>query len=167
MFAIFKSARKVFDFHKPGLEKDTPKSGGEARQPSSTNKIDELSNLINKAIAGAIAEYNIIREKMKNLSQTNYDLGMKYLNEGNLKEAIFRFRITKKFWPNNYDAYYQLVYCLILEHNFDKAQLVIDDLLQKNPSYKSRIDQLIGNQTESHSNNLESSASLANNQQNS
>ena len=61
----------------------------------------------------------------------------------NIKEAIFRFKITKKFWPQNYEAYYELIYCLLLEGEFESAQKVIDDLLEKSPDYKERIDQLL------------------------
>ena len=82
------------------------------------------------------------KKKIQDLSKTNYNLGIKHLEEGNLKEAIFRFKITKKFWPHNYEAYYELIYCLILENEFEEAQKVIDELLEKSPDYKERIDQL-------------------------
>lgn len=139
MFNIFGSTKKTLKFHHIAPAQDAISTNN----PENKNKIDALSGFIDKVFKAAIAEYKIIRQKMQNLSQTNYNLGMKHLNEGNLKEAIFRFKITKKFWPENYEAYYQLIYCMILVHNFKSAQIVINELLEKNPSYQPKIDQLI------------------------
>jgi thioredoxin-like negative regulator of GroEL len=47
--------------------------------------------------------------------------------------------LLKKFWPENYEAYYQLAYCLILEEKFDKAEEIITELLQKNSDYEDRV----------------------------
>lgn len=122
-------------------DQTTPESK-ENTQNDLTKKLDNLSGFIHKSFAYFIVEYRIIKEKLKDLSRTNYDLGMKHLEEGNIKEAIFRFKITKKFWKDNYDAYYQLIYCLILDNKFEAAQKVIDELLQRNPGSKTKIDQL-------------------------
>jgi hypothetical protein len=144
MFDIIRSIKKITGLHK--REKVEFK---EAEQSPAVNggilehKIDKLSNFIDHFWASVIVEYRIVKEKFQDLSKTNYDLGIRHLEEGNIKEAIFRFKITKKFWPHNYDAYYQLIYCLILDNEFEDAQKVIDELLIKNPGYKEKIDQLL------------------------
>ncbi len=141
MFDIIRSIKKITGLHK--------KEQVEIKDPEQppvevlSHKIDKISNFFDSTWAYIAVEFEIIREKFKDLSKANYDLGMKHLDEGNIKEAIFRFKITKKFWPNNYEAYYQLIYCLFLEHEFEAAQKIIDELLEKNPSYKAKIDQLL------------------------
>jgi len=62
-----------------------------------------------------------MRHKMSNLLDTNYKLGMKHLENGNLSDAIFRFNFITKFWPHYYDAYYQLAYTLVLKKKYNKA----------------------------------------------
>ncbi len=149
MFDIIRSIKKI-----TGLNKSEQSQIKEPEQPSDAkntqlnrkfleDKIDKLSNSIDNFWANIVVEYRIVKEKLQDLSQANYDLGIRYLEEGNIKEAIFRFKITKKFWPNNYEAYYELIYCLILDNKFEEAQRVIDELLLKNPSYKDKIDQLL------------------------
>lgn len=142
MFDIIRSIKKI-----TGLQKRDHQQVVEAHQNDSPvqtieSRVDKFSNFIDHLFSFVVVEYRIIKEKMQDLSKTNYDLGVKHLENGNLKEAIFRFKITKRFWPHNYDAYYELIYCLILENEFDEAQKVIDDLLKKCPSYKEKIDQL-------------------------
>jgi len=142
MFDIFRSIKKI-----SGLEKKP-----EIRivdQPAKENivekKIDKLSNFFDKAFNHIISEYSSIRKKAQDLSTANYNLGMRHLENGNVKEAIFRFKITKKFWPQNYEAHYQLIACLILNKDFDEAQKIIDDLLEKSPAYQEKIGKLLKN----------------------
>jgi tetratricopeptide (TPR) repeat protein len=145
MFDIIRSIKKITGLHKrEQVEfKDVEAAPDGAKGGVLEHKIDKLSNFIDHFWASVIVEYRIVKEKFQDLSKANYDLGIRHLEEGNIKEAIFRFKITKKFWPHNYDAYYQLIYCLILDNEFEDAQKVIDELLIKNPSYKEKIDQLL------------------------
>jgi tetratricopeptide (TPR) repeat protein len=140
MFDIIRSIKKITGLSKP----ETPEIVEPKVAPVQAleNKIDKLSNFIDHLFAYVTLEYQVIKDKLKDLSKTNYDLGIKHLEQGNLKEAIFRFKITKKFWPQNYEAYYELIYCLVMENELEEAQKVIDDLLKKSPDYKERIDQL-------------------------
>jgi tetratricopeptide (TPR) repeat protein len=182
MFNIFKSASSFFGgflgLNKEKHQQNYPQEEQKPPNPlTNTNEknnkknygvIDKVGNFFEKSLAFAIVEYRIIKDKLQDLSQTNYNLGLQHLDIGNIKEATFRFKITKRFWPHNYDAYYQLIYCLILSHKFEAAQKVIDELLQKNPSYKPKIDQLLGNSPENHSEEeTKSENNLVNNQQNS
>ena len=107
------------------------------------HKIDVISGFISNKINDAIAEYGLIREKLKDLRQTNYNLGVKHLENGNISEAVFRFKIVKKFWPHYYEAYYQLAYALILSDKIDQARIVIDQLVEKDPSYQAKASELL------------------------
>ncbi|MCE3255039.1 MAG: Tetratricopeptide repeat [Rickettsiaceae bacterium] len=151
MFNFITAIKKATGFYKepdPVEEKKADKQ----KQNWLENKIGKLSGIFDKIASSVSSEYQSIKEKSKDLYSTNYKLGMRFLEEGNLKEAIFRFKITKKFWPNNYDAYYQLAICLILNEEFAEAQKVIDELLTKNPDYqidknhiyREKIDYLLG-----------------------
>jgi tetratricopeptide (TPR) repeat protein len=140
MFDIIRSIKKITGLHKQEpVEDKEPKV---APVQALEHRIDKVSHFMDNVFAYVIAEYQAIKNKSKNLSKTNYELGIKHLEQGNLQEAIFRFKITKKFWPENYEAYYELIYCLIMEQDLEEAQKVIDELLEKRPDYKERIDQL-------------------------
>lgn len=88
-------------------------------------------------------EINLIRGKSKNLLQTNYDLGLKHLEKGNLSDAIFRFKFIKKFWPHHLDAHYQLAYCYFLKKNFQQTQIILKELVSLDPSYQKKADELL------------------------
>ncbi len=88
-------------------------------------------------------EFFIIKSKCKNLRQTNYLLGLKHIENGHLTDAIFRFRFIKKFWPDLFDAYYQLAYCLALDNQPQKAREVLQELLAKNPNYDQKARDLL------------------------
>lgn len=141
MFDIIRSIKKITGLHKKEVTLVEPENHHPVEVIS--QKIDKVSNFFEHLWALITIEYSTIKEKFQDLSKANYDLGIKHLEEGNVREAIFRFKITKKFWPHNYEAYYQLIYCLILENELDEAEKIIDELLIKNPSYKEKIDQLL------------------------
>lgn len=81
-----------------------------------------------------------IIKKCKNLLETNYKLGMKHLENGNLSDAIFRFRFIKKVWPEFYEAHYRLAYCLVLKGKIFEAREVLAELLQKDPNNSNAIE---------------------------
>lgn len=88
-------------------------------------------------------EYYLVREKLDNLSETNYQQGLKYLEKGDIHDAIFRFRIVIRFWPDQYpDAYYQLAYALILNNKVDKAKSVLEHLVKAHPDYSNKAKEL-------------------------
>lgn len=99
---------------------------------SSFNLIESIKN-----------ELHQVRARFANLLDSNYKLGLYHLERGNLKDAIFRFHFIKRFWPNHYDSYYQLAYCLILSKKYAKAQLVLKELISKSPEYNSRATELM------------------------
>ncbi len=143
MFDIIRSIKKITGLQKANNQEPTEDQDHKvAPVQSLEHKIDKVSHFMDNFFAYVVMEYQTIINKSQNLSKTNYELGIKHLEQGNLKEAIFRFKITKKFWPENYDAYYELIYCLIMEEDLEEAQKVIDELLEKRPDYKERIDQL-------------------------
>ncbi len=122
--------------------KEKPKS--EKLAENLRKKSEELTRFLGDKMELVQEEYFSIREKTKNLRQTNYDLGMKHLENGHIDEAIIRFKIICKFWPDVVDAQYQLAYCLVLKEKFKEAKKVLDQLLSKNPDYNQKAHDLLG-----------------------
>ena len=107
-------------------------------------KSEKFSNFLGEKFHAVRDEFFNIRSKCENLRETNYALGLKHLEKGDLSDAIFRFRFIKKFWPDLFDAYYQLSYCLVLEQKLVEAKTNLEELLTKNPHYDSKAKELLG-----------------------
>ncbi len=125
----------------PKQKKDGNVNEGMATKLS--EKSQHLAKFVGKQIEVAKEEILIIRSKCKNLRETNYNLGLKHLENGNLSDAIFRFRFTKKFWPDLFDAHYQLAYSLVLNKELHKAKDVLEELLIKKPDYPEKARELL------------------------
>jgi len=133
------------------LKKLVGKSDKKPKEESKSEKLaenlrkksEELTQFLGDKMESVREEYFSIREKTKNLRQTNYDLGMKHLENGHVDEAIIRFKIIRKFWPDVVDAKYQLAYCLVLKEKFKEAKEVLDELLSKNPDYDQKAHDLL------------------------
>lgn len=97
-------------------------------------KSAKLAGFLNNALESAKEEYFSIKEKSKNLRKTNYELGLKHLENGNISEAIFRFRIVKKFWPDLLEANYYLAYCLVLKDRRFEAKKILEEFISKYPN---------------------------------
>jgi len=133
------------------LKKLVGKSDKKPKEESKSEKLaenlrkksEELTQFLGDKMESVLEEYFSIREKTKNLRQTTYDLGMKHLENGHVDEAIIRFKIIRKFWPDVVDAKYQLAYCLVLKEKFKEAKEVLDELLSKNPDYDQKAHDLL------------------------
>jgi tetratricopeptide (TPR) repeat protein len=107
------------------------------------DKSEKFSKFLENSFKNAREEYYSIQEKCQDLHKTNFDLACSHLEKGNLSEAIFRFRFVKKFWPHDFDAYYQLAYCLVLKNKPHKAKKVLEELLEKDPNYDPLANKLL------------------------
>lgn len=102
-----------------------------------------FNNLLAQGLNNTVNEFSDIKEKCQDLRQTNFNLGRQHLKNGKLSEAILRFRIIKKIWPDFYDAHYELAYCLALKGKFNKAKKILEDLLKAQPNYKPLAKELL------------------------
>lgn len=108
----------------------------------SKSKIEKWTDNVSQKLDGAIKESYTIAGKLKDLHKTQYDLGCFHLKNNNLKEAIFRFKIVRKFWPDDYKNHLKLIYSYFLnkdERNADKAIQTLNNL---NPNLKSKIEEV-------------------------
>ncbi len=103
----------------------------------------KITDIFNKTISSAQSEFISMKEKTKDLRSVNYELGLKHLENERLSEAIVRFRIIKKFWPDFYEAYYQLAYCLVLKGKIHEARKALVELLEKQPNFNPLANELL------------------------
>lgn len=122
---------------------DGEESGAEKMASGLRAKSEKLTQFLGDKFQLVQDEITAVKEKSKNLRETNYNLGLKHLENGRLTDAIFRFRLIKKFWPDLFDAYYQLAYCLVLDDKLDEAKNILEELLSKNPSYDQKAYDLL------------------------
>jgi len=103
------------------------------------NKKEELKNFLLTSL-----------EKTKNLPRVNYELGLKHLDNGNLWDAVFRFKILCKFWPDYENGREHFAYCLILQRRNEYAKRVLKSLIEdeKDNTYaKSLLESIERNET--------------------
>jgi len=94
-------------------------------------KFISSSNSFSKSL---ISFVNDLKVKFKDLYHTNYNIGIYHLEKGNLWDAAFRFKTIKKFWPNELDAQCKYALCLILKEMNEDAELLLNDILKKDPN---------------------------------
>lgn len=116
------------------------------------DKMDKLQKFAGTKIDLGKQEYDLIKKKLENLSETNYQQGLKYLEKGDVRDAILRFRIVIRFWPDYLDAHYQLAYCLVLNNKPHKAKIVLEHLLHDHPTYDRKAYDLLERINQSTSN---------------
>lgn len=121
----------------------TEESAGARFAIALRHKVEKTSGFLAEKTKLAHREFSIIREKCKSLRETNYKLGLKHLENGHLRDAIFRFRFIKKFWPDMLDAHYQLAYCLTLNNKLGEAKQILEELLAKEPGYDTKARELL------------------------
>ena len=111
------------------------------------NTIREKANIFSEFLFGKIgeakSEIEVMRYKYSNLLETNYNLGLKHIENGNISDAIFRFKFIVKFWPNHYQSYFKLAYCLVIDKKEAKAIEVLEKLVAKNPNCDEEAKDLL------------------------
>lgn len=106
-------------------------------------KLENLFHFSSKKIQETKEELFVMKQKLRNLLETNYQLGLTHIENGNLSDAIFRFKFIIKFWPEHLESYYQLAYCLVLKNKFYQAKKTLETLLAKKPDYDQKASDLL------------------------
>lgn len=126
------------------LGKESAKEASSTKIASKIHKnLGNFSEFLSEKKELAQKEFYLIKEKSKNLVETNYKLGISHLEKGNLSDASFRFFVMTKFWPKFYEAHYQLAYVLMLRNNPHKAKKVLDNLIAKNAKLDPKFYELL------------------------
>ena len=118
-----------------------------------STSMQKISQEVSVSIKNTLDDLSLMHQKSKNLLQTNFELGLHHLNNGNIKEAHFRFFIISKFWPKFENGLYYYAYILTLKQKYLKAHNIIEKifLLNNNPNIevlklKKKISQYLNNQ---------------------
>jgi predicted TPR repeat methyltransferase len=85
--------------------------------------------------AGIVRYVNEFQRRISNLPQTNYELGVKFAAAGNVKEAIFRFKVTLYFAPKFVQAWYNMGCCQLAKGDKAKAVQAFKRTLQLKPDH--------------------------------
>ncbi len=77
-----------------------------------------------------VESFHELINKLKNLRKANVDLGIAHFNEGRTKDAIFRFKIVNRFFPDVKIANYYLGRSYIENWDFTKAKTYLEKYLE-------------------------------------
>lgn len=124
-------------------DKENKKSEESKISTSLHDKASKVQKFLEERFEFAHEEFYVIKKKLEDLRETNYNQGLKYLERGDVRDAIFRFRIVKKFWPDLLDAHYYLAYALMLNKKPLKAKVILQELLQHHPDYDHKAQELL------------------------
>ncbi len=96
-----------------------------------------------ETLVDADTEEAAVIEKI-NEWQIQYDLGMKYLSEGNYEEAIIAFTAAIELEPKNADAYLGMAEVYIAQNDFDAAIAILEQGLAEvnDEALQARLDEL-------------------------
>jgi len=81
----------------------------------------------------SLEHFRSISIKMKDLGNTNYELGLFHLNKGNLRDAEMRFIFAIKIKKNFALAHYHLARCHIFNNKIDNAIKELEKALNLDP----------------------------------
>lgn len=99
------------------------------------DKVHNLSTILSRKCYDFLSDIKAVKGKMKNLAQTNFDLGLMHLRSGNLYDAGLRFRIVAYLDPEFYQAYYQWGRALIQSKQIERAKDKLAQALEIKPDY--------------------------------
>jgi predicted TPR repeat methyltransferase len=85
------------------------------------DKINNLKEVYEKKIFEFRDFIKDSRHKLKNLIQTNFNLGVYHFKQHHITDAYFRFKMVLYFDPNNAMAHYYLATCLVIKNKPAKA----------------------------------------------
>ena len=84
--------------------------------------ICDLPTFIKNQIQRVKNEFATLREKLRNVADSNMKLGIYHLRSGNYRDAIFRFKLVEKYLdPNNKLAYYWLGWVYFLKQDYKNS----------------------------------------------
>lgn len=82
----------------------------------------------------ALEHFKTASIKIKDLSNTNYELGLFHIDKGNLRDAEMRFLFVLRLKKDFALAHYHLARCYLFNVKFDKAKKELEIALALDPS---------------------------------
>lgn len=124
---MLKIIKKIFK--KQNKEEQKIESFTSSMKEKSSKTVSFIVDFFEKQLE----ELLLMREKSKNLLETNMKNGLFHLEKGNISDAIFRFKFIRFFWPKNISAQYYLAYCYVLKNQKVKAKEILNKIIKKHP----------------------------------
>lgn len=90
------------------------------------------------------AYFHVLRGKLENLPQTNFQLGCKFAEQGKWNDAMFRFKVAIYLKPDYPQAHYNLGCCYLQLHKFADAKAAFRTALRYRPHYNDALFMLSG-----------------------
>ena len=90
-------------------------------------------------LARPAAWYREAREKMQDIPGTNYALGCRFAEQGELRDAIFRFRLVARLQPDHPHVWYQLGCCYYRRGDYALAADALRKSLVQDPTHQDAI----------------------------
>lgn len=91
-----------------------------------------MKELVSNMMSSVSDNIIMFRERLSNLRQTNIDLAMHHYNSGNLKDAVFRFKMIKRFYKDYPYSDYYLGRCYLEMNNTAKAKTHLSSYIASN-----------------------------------
>ena len=91
--------------------------------------LTKLPDMVMKIFSDLKKEIAESREKLKDIGDTNYKLGIYHLEKRNIKDAILRFKIAMHFNKDSALLHYHLARCYIHGKKNDKAKIELEKAL--------------------------------------
>jgi predicted TPR repeat methyltransferase len=83
----------------------------------------QLCKFLTEKFFSSARWFIVARDKMRDLKTTNMELGLFHLQNGNLNDAIFRFKFVDKFLTSgDSKAEYMLGWCYFIKQDFARAE---------------------------------------------
>lgn len=98
-----------------------------------------LKQVISDYIQDIKVQFSGLSGKLHDLRGTNYKLGMEHYERGNFPDAIFRFKMLKRFYPDMKEADYFIARSYFENGNENSAKQFISEYL-KSQDQKYRVE---------------------------
>jgi predicted TPR repeat methyltransferase len=108
-------------------------------------KDTDFKKLYKSTVSNAKNGIHDLKYKIKNLFETNLKNGLMHYYSGHYSDALTRFKLMSKMWPNNYIVHYNLGKCYFTLEKIDKAKanLIKASGLKPDDKHKQLIEYTI------------------------
>jgi len=95
----------------------------------------ETETWVNEKVAGVQSWLNSAQHKMNHMPETNFDLGVRFARAGELRDAVFRFRLALKLRPDWAEAWYELGLVQMRLNEKTEAAISFKNALRYQPAH--------------------------------
>lgn len=116
-------------YQKPNINMEFLKKG---LKKGVRENVENLTGMFTGRVSALMRNW----EKMRDITKNNYDLGLLHLENGNVTDAIFRFRIVTLMDPQHVDAWFFLGTAYMADRKMSMAQSALQKAVNLRPGYE-------------------------------